>query len=50
MHLSFKAFPRMETENGRRWSEKSIEIFKAEVSDKVVEVQFVNEEEGTNQW
>lgn len=40
----------METENGRRWSEKTIEIFKTEVTGKVVEIQFVNDDEGTNQW
>ncbi|CAF4616210.1 unnamed protein product, partial [Rotaria magnacalcarata] len=32
------------------WSEDTIQIFKDEVIDKVVEIHFVNQEEGTEQW
>jgi hypothetical protein len=45
-----KAFPRHQNENEPMWSDETIEIFKEEVIDKVVEIHFINEEEGTQQW
>jgi len=32
------------------WPDTTIEIFKDEILDKIVEVQFANEEEGTKKW
>ncbi len=46
----FQVFPRTQNENGTIWSEEAIELFKREVIDKVVKVEFINEEEGTEQW
>jgi hypothetical protein len=47
----FKAFPRIHPqENEPIWPEEAIEIFKQQVADKIVEIHFVNEEEGTDQW
>jgi hypothetical protein len=45
-----QAFPCSENENGPIWSDETIEVFKDEVIDKIVEVQFSNQEEGTEQW
>ncbi|CAF4572589.1 unnamed protein product [Rotaria sp. Silwood2] len=45
-----EAFPRSQNENETIWPEETIQIFKTEVIDKVVEVHFVNQEEGTEQW
>jgi hypothetical protein len=32
------------------WPDETIEIFKDEILDKIVEVHFANQEEGTEQW
>ncbi|CAF1418182.1 unnamed protein product [Rotaria magnacalcarata] len=45
-----EAFPRSQNEHEVIWSEDTIQIFKDEVIDKVVEIHFVNQEEGTEQW
>ncbi len=46
----FEAFPRSQNENETMWPDETIEIFKDEILDKIVEVHFANQEEGTEQW
>ncbi len=48
--ISCKAFPRSQNDTDPIWPNETIEIFKEEVTDKVVEIHFANEEEGTEQW
>ncbi|CAF3645620.1 unnamed protein product [Rotaria sp. Silwood1] len=45
-----EAFPRSQTENDTIWPEETIQMFKKEVTEKIIEVHFVNQEEGTEQW
>jgi len=45
-----EAFPRSQNDNETIWPDETIEIFKNEVIDKIVEVHFSNQEEGTEQW
>ncbi|CAF2848784.1 unnamed protein product [Rotaria sp. Silwood2] len=45
-----EAFPRTPNDNDSLWPRDTIQTFRQEVADKVVEVSFANTEEGTEQW
>ncbi|CAF1117387.1 unnamed protein product [Rotaria sordida] len=45
-----EAFPRTPNDNDSLWPQDTIQIFRGEVADKIVEVSFANTEEGTEQW
>jgi len=45
-----EAFPRTQNENDSIWPEETVQIFREEVTNKIVEVHFANHEEGTESW